>query len=74
MYLNFKYILVLFILFLEDEWDLDIGFIIEVVVRYIGDLSGYEVYFCGFFGMIDVCIKVLREKGMFEEYIYFDKF
>ena len=74
MYPNFKYIPALSTPLPEDEWDLDIGLITEVVARHTGDLSGHEAYLCGSPGMIDACIKVLREKGMPEEHIYFDKF
>jgi Na+-transporting NADH:ubiquinone oxidoreductase subunit F len=33
-----------------------------------------EAYLCGSPGMIDACVKVLSDKGVPEELIYFDKF
>ncbi|MFA7417819.1 MAG: hypothetical protein WCZ19_04685, partial [Acholeplasma sp.] len=74
MYPNFKYIPALSAPLPEDEWDLDIGLITEVVARHTEDLSNHEAYLCGSPGMIDACIKVLKEKGMPEAHIYFDKF
>lgn len=74
MYPNFKYIPALSTPLPEDDWDLDIGLITEVVAKHTGDLSGHEAYLCGSPGMIDACIKVLKDKGMPEEHIYFDKF
>ncbi len=71
---NFKYIPALSTPLPEDNWDLDIGLITDVVRRHTEDLSGHEAYLCGSPGMIDACIKVLKEKGMPEEFIYFDKF
>jgi len=73
-YPNFKYVPALSTPLPEDAWDLDIGLITDVVRSHTEDLSGHEAYLCGSPGMIDACIKVLKEKGMPEEYIYFDKF
>ncbi len=74
MYPNFKYIPALSTPLPEDNWTLDVGLITDVVRRYTDDLSGHEAYLCGSPGMIDACIKVLKEKGMPDEFIYFDKF
>ena len=74
MYPNFKYIPALSTPLPEDEWELDEGLITDVVRRHTEDLSGHEAYLCGSPGMIDACIKVLKEKGMPEEHIHFDKF
>lgn len=74
MYPNFKYIPALSAPLPEDNWELEVGLITDVVRKHTEDLSGHEAYLCGSPGMIDACIKVLKEKGMPEEYIYFDKF
>ena len=58
----------------EDNWTGETGLITEVVDRYIEDGSEMEAYLCGSPGMIDACIRVLREKGMPEGRIFFDKF
>jgi len=71
---NFKYVPALSALNPGDVWDGETGLITDVVRRMTDDLSGHEAYLCGSPGMIDACIKVLREKGMPEEHIYYDKF
>ncbi len=58
----------------EDNWQGESGLITEVVSRHTGDLSNHEAYLCGSPFMIDACVKVLTEKGMPEEQIYYDKF
>ena len=56
------------------EWTGETGLITEVVDRYVEDGSQMEAYLCGSPGMIDACIRVLLNKGMPEERIFFDKF
>ncbi len=58
----------------EDEWEGETGLITEVVARSYESMADMEGYLCGSPGMIDACIKVLGEKGMPEDRIYFDKF
>lgn len=58
----------------EDNWQGEVGLITDVVRRLTEDASESEAYLCGSPGMIDACIKVLRELGMPEERIYYDKF
>lgn len=58
----------------EDNWEGETGLITEVVARNTGDASNQEAYLCGSPFMIDACIKVLTDKGMPEEQIYYDKF
>ncbi|MDW7709711.1 MAG: 2Fe-2S iron-sulfur cluster binding domain-containing protein [Deferrisomatales bacterium] len=58
----------------DDDWDGERGLITEVVARHYGDMSNMEGYLCGSPGMIDACIKVLTDKGLPEDKIYFDKF
>lgn len=57
-----------------DNWTGETGLITEVVGRHIADGSEMEAYLCGSPGMIDACIRVLKEKGMPEDRIFFDKF
>lgn len=52
----------------------DYGLITDVVARHVADASGYEGYLCGSPGMIGACIKVLNEKGVAADKIYFDRF
>lgn len=58
----------------EDSWQGETGLITEVVGRHYKDCSKMEAYLCGSPGMIDACIRVLSEKGMPEDQIFYDKF
>ncbi len=58
----------------EDEWDGETGLITDVVARHMESGDNTEAYLCGSPGMIDACIKVLSDKGVPDELIYFDKF
>ncbi len=57
-----------------DPGGYETGLITDVVAGHYDDLGNHEAYLCGSPGMIDACIKVLTEKGMPEELIYYDKF
>lgn len=58
----------------EDGWEGETGLITEVLDRHLASGDNLEAYLCGSPGMIDACVKVLRDKGMPEELIYYDKF
>jgi Na+-transporting NADH:ubiquinone oxidoreductase subunit F len=58
----------------EDEWKGETGLITDVVARHMENGGNTEAYLCGSPGMIDACVKVLSDKGVPEELIYFDKF
>ncbi len=58
----------------ESEWDGDRGLITEVVGKHIQDGRDMEGYLCGSPGMIDASIKVLHDKGIDDDRIYYDKF
>jgi len=57
-----------------DDWSGERGLITEVVARRVEGAADTEAYLCGSPLMIDACIEVLKEKGMPEELIYYDKF
>ncbi|MDC7222313.1 MAG: 2Fe-2S iron-sulfur cluster binding domain-containing protein [Spirochaetales bacterium] len=57
-----------------DNWQGETGFVTDVVARHLTSGDNVEAYLCGSPGMIDACIKVLTEKGVPEELIYYDKF
>jgi Na+-transporting NADH:ubiquinone oxidoreductase subunit F len=59
---------------LESNWRGERGLITDVVARHMPDCKNREAYLCGSPGMINACIKVLRNNGMPEKNIYFDKF
>ncbi|AQQ69939.1 Na(+)-translocating NADH-quinone reductase subunit F [Limihaloglobus sulfuriphilus] len=58
----------------EENWDGETGLVTEAVKRQIDDASVCEAYLCGSPGMIDASIAVLKELGMKEENIFYDKF
>ncbi|MDY7028023.1 MAG: 2Fe-2S iron-sulfur cluster binding domain-containing protein [Spirochaetota bacterium] len=58
----------------DDNWDGETGLITDVVDRHMESGDNVEAYLCGSPGMIDACIKVLTDKGVPEELIYYDKF
>jgi Na+-transporting NADH:ubiquinone oxidoreductase subunit F len=57
-----------------DNWNGETGLITEVVAKHVDEASDKEAYLCGSPFMIDACIAVLKEKGMPEENIFYDKF
>ena len=58
----------------SDEWEGETGFIHLVLEKHIKDASNMEAYLCGPPVMTDAAIKVLKEKGIDKNNIYYDKF
>jgi Na+-transporting NADH:ubiquinone oxidoreductase subunit F len=58
----------------DDDWDGETGFVTKLVVKYVNDVGEAEAYLCGSPGMLNSCIDVLKQNGMPEEQIYYDKF
>lgn len=58
----------------DPDWKGESGLITEVVDRLARNVPQSQGYLCGSPGMIDACIKVLTNKGMSEQNIYYDKF
>ena len=58
----------------DEKWDGETGLVTEAVARAFDDLAGHEGYLCGSPGMIDASVEVLKELGMREESIFYDKF
>jgi Na+-transporting NADH:ubiquinone oxidoreductase subunit F len=56
------------------EYCRDYGLITEVVAKHVGDASGSEGYLCGSPGMIAACLKVLTEKGIKRDSVFYDRF
>ena len=57
-----------------DNWTGKTGFVTTIVDEYLTSGDNVEAYLCGSPGMIDACLKVLTNKGVPEELIFFDKF
>lgn len=58
----------------SGHWTGKRGLVTEALSESLQDASGFEAYLCGSPGMIDASIAVLKELGMKEEKIYYDKF
>jgi len=62
----------------EDNWEGETGLITDVLDKYlkneIDQENDKEGYLCGSPGMLDACIKVMRDNDMKEDKIYYDKF
>ena len=71
---NFKYIPVMARPGDGAKWDGETGLVTEAVERNINNAAESEAYLCGSPGMIDASIKVLKQLGMPEDKIYYDKF
>ena len=57
-----------------DKWEGETGFIHLVLDKLIKEGEKKEAYLCGPPVMIDAVIKVLNEKGVSQDHIYYDKF
>ena len=71
---NFKYIPALSEPKPTDKWEGEIGLITHVVEKYITKDGEKEAYLCGPPPMIDAALKILPNKGIEQENIYYDKF
>jgi Na+-transporting NADH:ubiquinone oxidoreductase subunit F len=71
---NFRFIPALSEPLEEDNWKGETGLITEVLDRHLKSGENIEAYLCGSPGMIDASIKVLTQKGIPEDLIYYDKF
>lgn len=58
----------------NSSWKGERGLITDVLKRSIPDMTGYEAYLCGSPGMIDACVAVMKDSGIPEKDIFFDKF
>jgi len=58
----------------DEAWAGEAGLVTEAVRRHVTEAAGREAYLCGSPGMIDAAVAVLRELGMPETQIFYDKF
>lgn len=58
----------------SPDWKGERGLITDVLARLEPDLGEKEGYLCGSPGMIDACVKVMKEDGLLEDRIFYDKF
>ncbi len=57
-----------------DDWSGETGRITDVIAKYVPDGRDFEAYLCGSPGMLNACVDVLRNLGVNEERIFYDKF
>ncbi|MHC1786808.1 MAG: NADH:ubiquinone reductase (Na(+)-transporting) subunit F [Christensenellales bacterium] len=58
----------------EDQWTGVSGFVTVALQQQVEGGQGKEAYLCGSPGMLDACIKILKEKGFTDQTIFYDKF
>ncbi|MBM7558337.1 NADH:ubiquinone reductase (Na(+)-transporting) subunit F [Marinitoga litoralis] len=62
----------------EDNWDGEVGLITDVLDKYFKEKmdpnTPKEGYLCGSPGMINACVNVMKNNGIPEDKIYYDKF
>lgn len=71
---NFKFIPALSQPDEADEWDGETGWITETLAKHLTNGPNTEAYLCGSPFMIEATVKVLLEKGVQEDRIFYDKF
>jgi Na+-transporting NADH:ubiquinone oxidoreductase subunit F len=71
---NFKFIYSLTRATEEDEWTGDTKRVPDLIKKYLDNGENKEAYMCGSPVMIDSAALALKEIGVEEEHIYYDKF
>jgi Na+-transporting NADH:ubiquinone oxidoreductase subunit F len=71
---NFKFIPVVARPAEGEKWEGEAGLVTEALQRTMKAANQCEAYLCGSPGMIDASIKVLKNIGVPEDKIYYDKF
>ncbi len=73
---NFRFVAALSEPSEQDEWNGRTGLITQVARddKDLEDCSNKEAYLCGSEGLIEASIEMLKDKGMSEERIFYDKF
>ncbi len=71
---NFKFLPTLSRSTPKDHWQGETGRVTDLIEKYIAQDQPLEAYLCGSPEMVESCMALLREKGVPEKCIYFDKF
>lgn len=71
---NFTYIPTLSRLPDSSTWDGERGRVTSLIEKRIREGADLDVYICGNAEMVESCLTMLKEKGIPEKQIYFDKF
>ena len=57
----------------QEKWDGARGLVTEAVKRDLKNAEQYEAYLCGSPGMVDASLKTLKELGIADDKIFYDK-
>lgn len=57
-----------------SDWQGERGRIPQVLPKYIPDAADFEAYLCGSASLIDACVAALKQAGMNEANVFYDKF
>ncbi|MHC5059745.1 MAG: FAD-binding oxidoreductase [Planctomycetota bacterium] len=57
-----------------NNWFGETGLVTEALARHLTTTDGYEAYLCGSPGLINAATRVLTDRGMGVDKIYYDKF
>jgi len=71
---NFRYVPVMARPDSNSDWHGETGLVTEAVQRNVTNAAEAEAYLCGSPGMIDAAIAVLKQLGMPENKVFYDKF
>lgn len=71
---NFKLVPVLSRPTPEDNWTGEVGRVTDLLSKYVENGENKEAYLCGSPVMIDSVVDILKDKGVPEELIMYDKF
>ena len=71
---DFKYYAVLSRVDQADQWAGETGRVTDLIEKYVPDQADLEAYICGAPPVVESCITALKEKGVSEDKIFFDKF
>jgi Na+-transporting NADH:ubiquinone oxidoreductase subunit F len=58
----------------EDQWEGEKGRVTDLIEKYIPKDASLEAYICGAPAMVESCEELLKEKGIPEELLFYDKF
>ena len=58
----------------EDGWNGEKGRVTNVLEKYLNNIDNIEAYLCGSPVMIDSVVKILKDKGLSGDLVYYDKF
>lgn len=58
----------------EDRWEGEKGRVTDLIQKYIPDNAHVDVYLCGSPAMVDSSSQLLRQKGIPEARVFYDKF